>query len=399
MDTPTLSPKTRRYELDWLRVLAILAVFFFHSARFFDPNDWHVKNPTTYPALQYVAAVVINWIMPLIFVISGASTFYALGKRGGAAFLKDRALRLLAPLVVGIFSHVAWQVYLERRTHHQFVGSFIDFIPRYFDGLYGLGGNFAWMGLHLWYLLLLFVFSILFLPLFLWLRQGSGQRLLAWFGRALSFPGGVYLLGLPVALLLATLNPNQFLGLRSFGGWAIGPYMLIFLNGFLVVSNERLYDSMRRLRWVSLGLALVLTGVLLAVYAQRGDPIFGTTYYTRLYAAYALGSWFWITMFFGFAAQRLRFATPFLAYANEAVLPFYIMHQTVLLTIGYWLIGRNWPLPDFVTWLLITGLSLAVCLAAYELLIRRHNVLRVLFGMRPLPAQPSPQLSQPQPAQ
>lgn len=74
MNAPTLPQQTRRYELDWLRVLAILAVFFFHSVRFFDPGDWHVKNPTIYPALQVPAMVVVSWIMPLIFVISGAST-------------------------------------------------------------------------------------------------------------------------------------------------------------------------------------------------------------------------------------------------------------------------------------------------------------------------------------
>lgn len=398
MDTSTSSQKTRRYELDWLRVLAILAIFFFHSARFFDPNDWHVKNPTVYPGMQLPAIVIVSWIMPLIFVISGASTYYALGKRSGKAFLHDRTLRLLAPLLVGVFSHAVWQVYLERRTHDQFDGSFIAFIPHYFEGTYGLGGNFAWTGMHLWYLFLLFLFSLILLPLFLWLRQGSGQRLLERFGRALSFPGGFYLLALPVMALAATLNPEQLLGARNFANWGIAPYMLIFLNGFLIVSNERLYDSVRRLRWLSAGLVVGVTGSMIAAYLEYGAPVYGTTLYGAMFAGYALMSWVWITMFLGFAAQHLRFANPFLTYANEAVLPFYILHQTVLLTIGYWLIGRSWPLPDFVTWLLITSLSLAVCLAAYEFLIRRHNVLRVLFGMKPLAQQPAPQFSEAQPA-
>lgn len=397
MNAPTLSQKTRRYELDWLRVLAILAVFFFHSARFFDPDDWHVKNPTTYPVLHLPAAVIASWIMPLIFVISGASTYYALGKRSGAEFLQDRSLRLMVPLLVGVFSHAAWQVYLERITHHEFSGSFIAFIPHYFDGFYGFGGNFAWEGLHLWYLLMLFVFSLVLLPLFLWLRQGSGWRLLDWLGRALSFTGGVYLLAVPVMLLLATLNPNSLFGQRSFANWAIAPYMLIFINGFLVVSNERLYDNARRLRWLSLVLSLVATGVMLACYVQYGEPVFGTTLYAGLFAGYALMSWLWIMMILGFAAQHLRFANPFLAYANEAVLPFYIMHQTVLLTVGYWVIGSNWQLPDLLTWAIVAFMSLSVCLVLYEFLIRRHNVLRVLFGMKPLARQPSRQMSEPQP--
>lgn len=396
MNTPAPSPTTRRFELDWLRVLAILAIFFFHSARFFDPNSWHVKNPTTYPGLNLPAAVILNWIMPLIFVISGASTYYALNKRSGGEFLKDRSLRLLVPLLVGIFTHSIWQVYLERLTYHQFIGSLIDFIPYYFDGLYGLGGNFAWMGLHLWYLEILFVFSVLFLPLFLWLRRGSGRRLLDWLGRTLAFPGGVYLLALPVMALLVTLNPSHFFGVRAFGGWAIGPYAPLFINGFLIVSNERLYDSVRRLRWLSLVLAVALTAFMATIYMQRGEPAFGTTQYSQLFAVYGLTSWCWILSIIGLAAQHLRFAKPFLAYANEAVLPFYIMHQTVLLTVGYWVV--RWQIPDLLKWATIATVSLAICLALYEFLIRRHNLLRFLFGMRPLPRQASLQPSEPQPA-
>src|SRR6187549_3429132 len=120
---PSAALSTRRYDLDWLRVLAILAVFVFHSGRFFDQGDWHVKNPTTYLGVQIWTTFLVNWIMPLIFVISGASTFYALGARGAGRFIKDRVLRLLVPLVVGIFTHVMVQVYLERVSHRQFNGS------------------------------------------------------------------------------------------------------------------------------------------------------------------------------------------------------------------------------------------------------------------------------------
>lgn len=109
----------RRFELDWLRVLAILAVFILHSLHFFDPYPWHVKNPVTYPALTIAALFFITWVMPLIFVVSGASTYYALGKHPPRRFLKERSLRLLLPLAIGVFTHAAWQVYLERVTYGQ----------------------------------------------------------------------------------------------------------------------------------------------------------------------------------------------------------------------------------------------------------------------------------------
>jgi hypothetical protein len=113
--------------------------------------------------------------MPLMFVISGASLFFSVGKPG--KFLQDKVLRLLIPLIVGVFTHVAIAVYLERRTNYQFFGSFFEFYPQYFQGWYGEGGNFAWMGLHLWYLLVLFVYSLLFLPLFYLLKGQWSQAI------------------------------------------------------------------------------------------------------------------------------------------------------------------------------------------------------------------------------
>src|SRR5512143_1296301 len=107
-----LTKPARRYDLDWLRVLSIATVFFFHSTRFFDSGGWHVKNGVSYLGVDVLVGFLADWMMPLIFVISGASTFYALGSRGSGKFIKDRTLRLLVPLAVGALTHVMVQVYL-----------------------------------------------------------------------------------------------------------------------------------------------------------------------------------------------------------------------------------------------------------------------------------------------
>lgn len=80
-----------------------------------------------------------------------------------------------------------------------------------------------------------------------------------------------------------------------------------------------------------------------------------------------------------------------MAYADEAVLPFYGLHQTVLLTVGHFV--ARWPILDLVNWAAIDSRSLAVCLGLYEFLVRRHKVPRFLFGMRPQAAQSSAQPS------
>ncbi len=388
---------TRRYDLDWLRVIGILTVFIYHSGRFFNSEGWHVKNANTYFGVDVWETILSNWFMPLIFAISGASLFYALGKGRPGQFIKDRVLRLLVPLVVGVFTHSVLQVYLERLTHGQFSGSFWEFYPHYFEGLFGFGGNFAWTGVHLWYLEMLFIFSLVFLPLFLWLKRGSGQRVLAWLGDWLARPGAAYLLAVPVIMLVGLMNRNTFWGSLNWGGGSIFSHLCFFLSGFVIISHAGLQNSIQRLRWLSLALVAVLLVTIFTLYMLAGEPAFGTAQYTLFFSLYGLWAWCWVLAIMGFGMKHLNFRTPALGHANEAVLPFYILHQPVLLCLGYFIV--QWAIPDLQKWLIIFSTSFVIIVALYEFLVRRFNVMRILFGMKPLkqaapvatrPVQPLP---------
>ncbi|NTU54628.1 MAG: acyltransferase family protein [Anaerolineales bacterium] len=372
-----MTQEKRRYDLDWLRVLAILTVFIFHSGRFFDRMDWHVKNPMTHEGLQTWTMFLASWMMPLIFVISGASLYFALGKVG--KFIKDKVLRLLVPLVVGVFTHVALGVYLERLTHHQFTGSFFEFYPKYFQGMYGDGGNFAWMGLHLWYLLVLFVFTLALMPVFYWLK-GPGKKVLDWLGNFLALPGMFYLLALPVAWIMIKVNPQSIWGERAWGGWSLLGYILFFLYGFILFSNVKLQESIKRWRWVSLTLTIICTVALAYTNDRYGSAVFGSRGYTIVNGLFGGNAWLWSVSIFGFGMKRLNFQNRFLAYANEAVLPFYILHQTVLLCVGYIIVRLD--IPDALKFIVIGLSSFVIIMAVYEFLIRRVNVMRALFGMK-----------------
>jgi uncharacterized membrane protein (Fun14 family) len=93
--------------------------------------------------------------------------------------------------------------------------------------------------------------------------------------------------------------------------------------------------------------------------------------------------------------QHLNFSTPSLTYANSAVLPFYVMHQTVLLVVGYFVVG--WAVPDLFKFGVISLSSFALILLVYEFLVRRSSLLRVLFGMKPLQRAGQPAHSSPLP--
>ena len=398
MQSPVVGPRTegrvrdavRLHYLDGLRVLAILTVFVYHSTRFFNMEDWHVKNPTWYPSVEVWNVFAVTWMMPLMFAISGASLFYAIGKGGAGKFVRDKALRLLVPLLVGVFTHASLQVYLERVTHGQFSGSYLQFLPHYFEGFYEGGnpasGNFALTGIHLWYLFWLFLFSIMLYPLFRWLK-GGGRRLLSRLGDWLALPGAIYLLALPTSLLLMFVDPGNPVMAKKEAGWSLVIYLWLLLSGFVIVSHDGLQASVRRLRWFSLALAVVSIGAFLFLVFQTTPSAFGTPHYALISGLRGLSSWCCVLAILGMGMQRLNFSTPLLSYANEAVLPFYILHQTVLLSVGYFVV--QWPIPDLLKWAIILVASFTIIMAIYEFVVRRFNLMRFLFGMKPLSKQPA----------
>ena len=374
MNTPTAQ---RRYDLDWLRVGGILTVFVYHTTRFFNNESWHIKNPTTYLAADILETTLANWILALIFAISGASLFFALGKGGAGRFIKDKVLRLGVPFVaLGMILFGAPQIYLERLTHGEFSGSFVEFIPRYFQP-----GNFAWTGAHLWYLAMLFVFCLVFLPLLLWLKRGSGQRVMNRLGDLLAARGALYGLALPTILCLSLTAADSLVGETSWGGGSILSHATFFLSGFLIVSHEGLQRNIRRFRWLSLALVVILLVTIFALLIAIGEPAPGTLLSALGRGLWGLWAWSWALAILGFGLQRLDASTPLLTYANEAVLPFYILHQPVLLAVGYFVV--QWAIPAGLKFVVIDAIAFPIIMALYEFVVRRLNVLRLLFGMKP----------------
>jgi peptidoglycan/LPS O-acetylase OafA/YrhL len=379
----TAPPAFRRHDLDWLRVFGVLAVFIYHLARVFDPYWWHIKNVETYPFAGLARLIVGEWMMPAIFMVSGASAFYALRTRDADAFLRDRVLRLLVPFATGVVTHIALQVYFERRATGAFAGSFLAFYPHYFDGLYGFGGNFAWMGLHLWFLPVLFIYGVLCLPVFLWLRGARGTSVLDRLSAFLAKPGAIYLLALPVMLALIMLDPAGLPGNRDAGGWSVLIYPVFFIYGFIVVSNERLEERIRRDRRRSLALAALLSAVLTMIWLRSGEPLFTEENFVGFAALYGLNAWCWLLALWGYVTHNLTESTPSLRYVNDAVLPFYILHQSVMVVVAYYAV--HFPISDGPKLIVIALTAFAVTLAIYHLAIRPFNPMRVLFGLRPRP--------------
>ncbi|MCP4140476.1 MAG: acyltransferase [Chloroflexi bacterium] len=370
-----MTTKKRYYDIDWLRVLGMFTVFLFHNARFFNEDGWHVKNFEVSFGMSVFVAILDHFIMPLFFVLSAIAIFYALKKRTNAEFMRERAIRLLIPLGVGAFTHIILQVYIERITQGEFTGSFWQFIPHYFNGWYAFGGNFAWMGLHLWYLMMLFLFSWLMLSTFR--RISSSQDFTTKLASLASKPLGPYLFIIPLFLMefLVSLSPET-VGRKDFGGWSPLTYLVFFLIGYFLATDERYRPAIEKVRFISLA-----TSLLTVVGAYLLLVEIGVSSTNPLYLLMrATNSWAWLLTFFGFASHHFQFTNPFLKYANEAVLPFYILHQTVIVVIGYFI--KDWTWAVFPKYLFLASTSFIVIIFLYEYGVKRVNALRYLFGMK-----------------
>ncbi len=377
METKSLP---RRHDLDWLRVIAILSVFIFHSIRFFDHWFWHVKNPVTYDSATAFESFMLVWMMPIVFLISGASIYYAMNKGGAGTFFKDKALRLLVPLAVAVFTYSPLQVYLERITHGQFNGSFWEFIPHYFQGIYlgdGSAGNFAFIGMHMWYVFFLLIYIVIFYPLFRWMK-GSGRAALDKIANVIASPWTSWLvLALPILILHLFVSDT---GLEAgAGGWPFLYYPIFLIYGFVIASSDRLQSNLKRMRWYNLAVGALFIATYMTLLINPALDALEDTFADTFWILSASSL---LLVFLGFGMQHLNFTNPFHKYASEAVMGFYILHQTVLLVIGYFVV--DWTIPAFTKWAIIFVSSFLVIMAIYEFLIRRVNVIRWLCGMKPL---------------
>lgn len=379
----------RRYELDWLRVLAVLLLIFFHSGRVFDLGDFYVKNSSLSEAMEGFITFIDLWFMPLFFFIAGAAAYFALMKRSGKTFLFERTKRLLVPFVFGMLVIIPPQIFCVYLQKPGNPASWIAFwkyqvsVPPLTQITAGKVGDalitaFTWETGHLWFILYLFVFCLLAFPLLKSMKEGRlrgpGDRLAAFCERR---SWGVFLLAFPVivaTIFMLLLDDDTF-----------GRLFLVFpfLIGFLVYSNPGFGRAIDRVRVKALALAVAGT-VLLAVVLLVGDVDTSSLGVSLLLFGPWIGleTWLWILSFVGLARKYLNFDNRTLAYANEGSYPFYILHQTVIVALALGIVELNTPFP--LKYALLVLASLVLTAATYDALVRRWRATRFLFGMRPL---------------
>ncbi|WP_312337125.1 acyltransferase family protein [Anaerospora hongkongensis] len=381
----------RCYYMDWLRLLGILCVFFFHNLRFFDLIDWEVKNKATFLSPTILVMFINFWIMPLFFMLSGASTSFELKAKTVGSYIRAKYWRLAIPFLFGLVVLVPPQIYLESLDKGRFSGAFLEFLSWYYGYkifTINLGFSPVWfghLGKHLWFLAFLFIFSVLALPIFCYLNTEKGRDYINQMARITKRAGGIYLFMVPLFVVQVILRPL----FSKYPSWADFTYwFLIFIIGYIFFSDKRFMAAVEKCKYISLASGVVLWAVLITLFTHfleylkiwwdRPDYSLGCIFF---HAIWVSSTWFCLMFFLGIGKSTMNFRRDWLYNLNEAVMPFYMLHQTIILVIGFQII--QWPVGAVVKYIIISISSFAAIAAVYYCVISRFNLVRLLFGMKP----------------
>ncbi len=353
---------SRRIDIDWLRILATLLLFVFHVGKAYDvPPFYQVKAPDPSPWLSHLTGFIHIWHMPLFFAVAGWSVYASLMRRGAGMFVRERVRRLLIPFLIGCVMICPAMQYVYAINQRGYTGTFGEFIPLFFTSLTW----FSWS--HLWFLIYLFTFTLLYLPLFKYLAARSpSQHVAAW---RLWIP-------LPILVAIQVVLRPLWPGFQNlFDDWANFTYYSTFFTMGFVLAWHPTVEASVQARWKTFLLIAVVSTLLFP--PLEGWLVWGMPHRVL----FAVASYHWVLALWGIAHRGFKWSGRNRRYLSEAAYPLYFLHQAFIIIPGYWIVQQPWPL------VLRFGVSLAVAVTAsfavYHGLIRPFNSLRALFGMKP----------------
>jgi len=342
---------------------------------------FHLKNDELSVALTVQNAFINLWHMPLFFFLSGAGTWMALDIRRFGEYARERASRLMLPFFFGIVAICPPQLYFERLQKGEFSGSFIKFYPHFFNGPYP-EGNLSWQ--HLWFLLYLFLMSMIAIPILRYLRSERGQAVRDKLASLASRRTAIIALPLPFLVIQCVAGQGWPNGDQNLIGDMdnFAQHFFVFLYGCMLCSSDKFWRGAEknRLFFGIAGTACFAATQAIeysdAINVVRENPAAGIGWLILR----AVGTWGLLLSILGYGKRYLNFTNKFLKYASEAALPFYIIHQTVIIIIGYYVVQTGWSVAT--KYLIVVVASFGGTALAYETLVRRWAATRFLFGMR-----------------
>ncbi len=342
----------RRYDVDWLRTIALVLLIVFHIVLSF--QSWAAlsgfpQNEELLDELVPFLSMLSVWRIPLLFVISGMGVRFALERRDWKQLLKDRTVRIVLPFVFNVYVF----------------GTILGvMMPRLgWDAEYNL--NFG----HLWFLANIFAYVLWLIYTLIYLKEHPNCALLRILRTVIRWPFGLFLFALPLMLEAWLVNPEYFsVYVDTLHGWLLG--LICFFWGFIFICvQDEFWTAVRRIRWVALFVGAGLFSARLLVWQLQGAPNWLT----------ALESMSWIFAVIGFGSKYLNVPSRGSNYLSGAVYPVYIFHLPVQFAFAYFLLPLSIS-AYFKLTLLLVG-TFGVSFMLYEM-VRRLKWIRPLFGMK-----------------
>ena len=373
MKSKTLVKNNRQIYIDWLRILLILSVFLYHVGMYFNSWSWHVKNNITVTWLNKLMWFLHLWRMPLLFLVSGVGTYYALGHRTVKKYIKERFIRLFIPFVAGIITLVPVQVYIEKIDKYTSLG---NFYLHMFDGIYP-EGNFSWH--HIWFILYLFLISLIISPFLSYFRSEKftdfKEKKIVFFEKPLAL--NIFLIPLITSqALLREFYPDETHAL--YNDWAYFVYyILFFIAGIFFITNKNLVKAIEKQRRYYLIETIIATVFLFSISSFFINEILMDWLYgiTEI----VIG-WSCSIAVLGYFKRYLSKDSKWRKLLNEGIYPFYLLHQPVIIVVGYFL--KSLEMTIVLKMMLVTTVSCLISISIYWFLIKPSNFLRIIFGMK-----------------
>ncbi|SEB79013.1 Peptidoglycan/LPS O-acetylase OafA/YrhL, contains acyltransferase and SGNH-hydrolase domains [Tenacibaculum sp. MAR_2009_124] len=364
--------KIRRYDLDWLRVISVFAVFLHHVLMPFNGDGFHIINEESSKVLDDTMVYFEQFRLPLLFLVSGIGTVYAFSKRNWLSFMKERSKRLLIPLIFGVLVLVPPQIYFEFLNEHE------SFLIEYPTIMSKLEVN------HLWFIENLFLMSLVFIPFIVFFNSNRSAKIKRYI-RKVTTNYGLFL-WVTLLIVIRVITKHYFPSdSKSFTNPSTTLYYSFFYaSGIVISSTKSLWKVLLKNRRRNLIISLLCSLIFYGYYYIPNEyvsPYFSlTTRWHLWYIACSLVSWSVIICCLGYGQIFLNKRSKLLYKLNEAVYPFYMLHQTVIIAIGYYVLKIKADISVKIVVLSIS--SFFVITAIYLLCVYPFKWMRFLFGMK-----------------
>ena len=376
------APQARHFGLDWLRIGAFALLILYHIGLYFSPTGWVVKGQHIYGALEWILSAVSPWRLMVLFAVSGYATAKMLGNSGTLwHFFSVRSRRLLIPLAFAVIVIIPPQRWIRLVTTSDYALGFTTFWRQDYFSFSTVNG----IGLphweHLWFVAYLWAYTSM---LVIALSVMPGWRLHA-ARLSLWLAGSARLIIVPTALMIIgrmILLETGMIAHGMFDDW-IGDihYLPAFLFGFMLAGNPVLWTAVDLNHRLAIGLSVtsyLASATMKWVYPTGAFQPYG------LFALESLSetvmAWAMVPVCFHFANRYLNHDHRWRATVAEAIFPFYIVHQTIIVVVGWILLG--YPLPGLIEFLILIVVTTTLGAATY-LVGRRVDWFRPAIGLAP----------------